>query len=175
MSNRYVQFRLNHPILGMFIRGALNAFGFPSRLLQLPVYLKRYRQATNLLVPGDVVRIKKPRENNARIFISPLAQQQMGLYGTPQTGTITESFFERRDPWIVDSIARYPLRRWLEDKLIDGAVNEWPGGVILRPLVESTIRWPETTSFGENKIWASYGLLEKVPADEISKFQGAHS
>ena len=178
---RFVIFRF--PRTWIFVGDVVRTLGIPLRLLLFWRYRRQYRESMMQFQIGDVVRVHQ-RDDDCRVLLSPLAQEQLGEtprdpadeYGavewklpTPAAKTITHSLFEQHEPWVVDGIDQGSMWNWLYMKIVQGAVNRTPGGIVLRPFHESMIAWPEITWLGKNKVWVQREILELYPTDELEK------
>ncbi len=178
MNEKQFQFLyIKHPLLGSLYNKAYNLFGLPYRVLICKKYIDAYRKTAAKFSVGDVVILKDiPAKGKVKIMLAPAVQETLGVpehkqdegnsvemeLPTSQKGTLVHSFFEDRDPWVIESFTDLNFKNWMHGKVVRGYSNSIPGSAVIRPLDESKILWPEKTYLGLNKICIPLSLFEKV-------------
>ena len=167
----------------------LSALMLPLRLKYKKEYIRRYKEIESKFAVGATVRVRKI-ESSYTITLSPAVQEivldheqgkpdEAGMREwksrTPSVGTISDSLFEKHEPWVIEILEIESLSDWLHMKIVRGMSNGYPGGAILCPLIDTQVSWPEVTKHGRNRVWLPLQLLELVPPDEVMRFKELQS
>lgn len=184
MPNLVLFLAARYPGVLVFYIRVKAVLGIPYRLFKRKEYISVYEAAMKQFEVGDIVRVKR-REGEAPVIkLSPSVQQAFDLPASsrdvknfvewkqrePIKGTVIYSFFEEREPWVIESFQGPDLSGWLYQKIVQGFSNRTPGGVILRPLTEQMIVWQAKSPLGTNRMWWTRDFLELVPKEDIEAF-----
>jgi hypothetical protein len=177
MNFRYIDLILKYPTVMLAIHRLFDPLYIPIRLMNWGKYRDLYTNSIDSFRVGDAVRLKERKdEERCRVMLAPAVQEIMGVPTSRQSSNeavemvvpehvpdiLTNSFFNLRETWIVVSVDDIKFEDWMYGKIVCGYGNETPGGLVIKPLDETKIAWPETTRYGKNMFWTPRELLEKV-------------